>query len=137
MDDSNHKPELSAVTPFLNESKFISHLLSCYSKQDAEFAWEIIFSNSGSQDGTELLIRNFEDDLPPFEIVDSHEVSGAGYARNKGVAHSNSDNIAFCDADDLCFRVQLAGIKLHYWPEAVMYYKLRDTLWQLFVQNFR
>jgi glycosyltransferase involved in cell wall biosynthesis len=38
---------------------------------------------------------------------------------------------------DFCFRSQLAGFKIHYVPEAVMYYRFRSDLDTMFYQAYR
>jgi glycosyltransferase involved in cell wall biosynthesis len=74
--------------------------LKCYSKQDINRPWEIVFIDNRSTDNTCKLIHAYEGKLPPYKLVEANEVPGAGYARNVGVEHCSSDNIVFSDADD-------------------------------------
>lgn len=42
------------------------------------------------------------------------------------------ESFPFADDVDYSWRVQLAGAKLHYVPDALVHYRLRDSLWGLF-----
>ena len=94
------KPAVSVITPFYNAEDTIEKLLLCYSKQDIQESWEIVFVDNRSNDKTCQLIDNFQGTLPPHRIVKAEEMPGAGYARNLGVANCKADTIVFCDADD-------------------------------------
>lgn len=67
---------------------------------------EIIVADNGSTDSTADIVlteskRITASSPVTISLVDCHEISGAGHARNAGVGASNHPNIAFCDADDI------------------------------------
>jgi glycosyltransferase involved in cell wall biosynthesis len=94
------KPAVSVITPFYNAEDTLESLLLCYSKQDIQLPWEIIFVDNRSSDNSCQVINDFSGELPPFKILKAGEMAGAGYSRNVGVASCSSKTIVFCDADD-------------------------------------
>jgi len=94
------KPAVSVVTPFYNAEDTLKQLLLCYSKQDIQLSWEIIFVDNRSSDNSCQVIHDFAGELPPYKILKAEEMPGAGYARNVGVKGCSSEVIVFCDADD-------------------------------------
>lgn len=45
-------------------------------------------------------------------------------------------SLAFLEDTDFCFRAQLAGFRIHYLPEAVVYYRFRSDLDKIFYQAY-
>ncbi|MCB1123238.1 MAG: glycosyltransferase family 2 protein, partial [Verrucomicrobiae bacterium] len=85
---------------FYNAGPYIDCLLACFSRQDIEESWEILFVDNRSTDDTTQKIADYSGDLPPYRVLQAGEKAGAGYARNVGVSQAVSPFIAFCDADD-------------------------------------
>jgi GT2 family glycosyltransferase len=83
-----------------------------------------------------------------------HQMDGPGYFRlghedflpyggagNLGVRRAAFLDVGGLDEEfpghhevDLCFRLQLAGAKLHFAPDALVHYRLRDSFGELFRQ---
>lgn len=64
--------------------------------------------------------------------------SGLGIRRDIHQAQGGFDETLLCLEDtDYCWRLQLAGIKLHFVPEAVIYYRFRHSVEGLYQQACR
>ncbi len=113
-------PTISVVIPAYNAEKWISQTIK--SVQQQTFSdWEIIVIDDGSTDSTLEILKGIVDErLKVF----SYENAGVSVARNRGLAHSAGEFIAFLDADDLwtpdCLELFLAALKQH--PEADVAY---------------
>jgi glycosyltransferase involved in cell wall biosynthesis len=46
-------------------------------------------------------------------------------------------SLKYSEDSELCFRLQLAGTKLHYWEETCLYYRLQTSVWKTCMQNYR
>ncbi len=62
--------------------------------------WEQIFIDDCSSDGSEALIKKFQEKDPRIKYHRLVKNSGAGIARNKGIEVAQGDYIAFLDSDD-------------------------------------
>ncbi len=113
------KPAVSVITPFYNAEDTLEKLLLCYSKQDIQRPWEIVFVDNRSTDNTRKVIETYSGKLPPHKVVEANDMPGAGYARNVGVKSCSSDSIVFCDADDEIpdhhISKMLEGVENHGW----------------------
>lgn len=95
-------PQLvSVVIAALNVRDVIDVQLTALAEQDYQSAFEVIVADNGSSDG----LRAHLDSHPHREKlnlrwVDASESRGVSHARNRGVAASRGDFVAFCDADD-------------------------------------
>ena len=113
-------PIISVVIPAYNAEKWISQTIK--SVQQQTFSdWEIIVIDDGSTDSTLEILKGIVDErLKVF----SYENGGVSVARNRGLAHSAGEFIAFLDADDLWtpdyLELHLAALKQH--PEADVAY---------------
>ncbi|MGK7878225.1 MAG: glycosyltransferase family 2 protein [Xenococcaceae cyanobacterium] len=116
----SRKPTISVVIPAYNAEKWISETIK--SVQQQTFSnWEIIVIDDGSCDGTLETLRGIVDErLKVFP----YEHTGVSVARNRGLAHSAGEFIAFLDADDLwtpdMLELHLAALQKH--PEADVAY---------------
>jgi len=97
-------PKVSVIIPTYNRSAFISKAVSSVLKQTYR-DYEIIIIDDGSTDATAAIIERFNGDKIKY-IYQSHK--GRSSARNKGVAKSNGDYIAFLDSDDVWLPEKLA-----------------------------
>ena len=108
------------IIPAYNAQKWISETIK--SVQQQTFSdWEIIVIDDGSSDGTLETLRGIVDErLKVFP----YEHGGVSVARNRGLAHSSGEFIAFLDADDLwtpdMLELHLAALQKH--PEADVAY---------------
>jgi glycosyltransferase involved in cell wall biosynthesis len=88
---------ISVIIPTFNRVKFLQRAI-CSVLQQHNFAGEIIVADDGSQDSTAEIIGKLIDEYP---ITYSYaENKGPAAARNRGVALSAYDMIAFLDSDD-------------------------------------
>ncbi len=72
---------------------------------------------------------------PPYLLHASS--SGLGIKR---VCHETiggfDESLLFLEDTDYCWRLQLAGVKLHFVPEAVIYYRFRHRLSDIYLQAY-
>ncbi len=87
--------KISTVIPAYNSAKFIQDALISI-RQQTHPVDEIIVIDDGSTDATEVVVREFGNDI----IYIRQENQGPSAARNHGVQCSSGDWIAFLDADD-------------------------------------
>ena len=100
-------PRFSIVMPAYNASATISD--SIRSVQDQTLTdWELLVLDDGSSDDTLEIVRSHAE-LDRRIRVFSQDNSGPSVARNRGVKESNSDIIAFLDADDFWAPERLQG----------------------------
>jgi len=103
-------PLVSVVIPAHNAGKSLAAALHSVAQQDYS-PIEIIVVDDGSTDDTVAVARAFR---PAVRII-SQPQSGAGGARNAGVAVARGELLAFLDADDLMVQGalgKLAGMLL-------------------------
>ena len=86
---------ISVVIPLYNAEKYIGDTLESVFEQTYN-TFEIIVVNDGSTDSSLDVVKKYSD-----VTVISQENQGEAAARNKGVALSKGDFIAFMDHDDL------------------------------------
>lgn len=89
-------PLISVVIPAYNAAKFLHASLRSVLEQDYR-PLEIIVVDDGSTDETAELARSFR----PLVLLLVQPHTGAGAARNTGVAAARGRLLAFLDADDL------------------------------------
>jgi glycosyltransferase involved in cell wall biosynthesis len=88
--------KFSVVIPLYNKALYIQRSLDSVLAQTVQ-DFEIIAVDDGSTDHSADLVRGFTD--PRIRLVQQTN-AGVSAARNRGVAESNADLIAFLDADD-------------------------------------
>ena len=119
------KPYFSVIIPLYNKEKYVSDTIkSVISQTFSDF--EVIVINDGSTDLSQKTVEGFEDKrIKLFNLKNS----GVSHARNYGVSMSNSDLIAFIDADDLWSPNHLKDLKdLHEdFPDCGLYAKAYTT----------
>lgn len=89
-------PSVSAVIPVHNGERYLAEAIASVLAQTAQVS-EIVVVDDGSADGS----RSVAERIGTPVRVAAVEHAGAGAARNRGVAESTGDLIAFLDADDL------------------------------------
>lgn len=94
MDDVTNK--ISVVIPLYNKEKYIERAISSVLNQSIR-DFEIIVVDDGSTDDGKAIVEAIQDQR--IKII-SQKNQGVSAARNKGIQISNSDLIAFLDADD-------------------------------------
>ncbi|MDG3009095.1 glycosyltransferase [Rhodococcus sp. D2-41] len=95
-------PELvSVVIAALDVRDVIDVQLNALAEQDYEGAVEVVVADNGSSDGLrQHLEAHPHRERLSLRWVDASGARGVSHARNRGVAESRGDFIAFCDADD-------------------------------------
>ena len=93
-------PLITVLTPSYNRRNTLPALYeSLCNQRKFDFEWMII--DDGSQDGTNLLIQNYIDSHPPFEIrYIWKENGGKASATNWALSKIRTEFIYFMDSDD-------------------------------------
>lgn len=92
-------PVVSVVVPAYNAEKTLEETLDALRAQSYR-DWECVVVDDGSVDSTGDIVRRFAADDARFRLV-TQENQGSAGAYNTGVAHSRSNLIAICSADDI------------------------------------
>jgi hypothetical protein len=94
-----HSPTLSIVAPIFNVEEWLVPFLESMLAQT--FAdWEAILVVDGSPDGSLAIARDFARQDDRFVVLDCVN-GGVGSARNRGLALTRGEYLAFADPDDL------------------------------------
>ena len=96
MDVDTAKPKVSVIIPAYNEATYINRLLEALSKQDFD-SFEVIVSDADSGDGTEEVVKSFNDKLDIRMVTSPPKGPGAG--RNVGAKAARGEWLLFLDAD--------------------------------------
>ncbi len=88
---------VSVVIPAYNEATYIDRLLDALAKQDFK-DFEVIVSDAESNDGTDKVVKGFEDKLD-IKFVESAP-KGPAHGRNIGAKLAKGEWLLFLDADD-------------------------------------
>jgi len=115
----NHAPtkELSILLPAYNEAAQIEQCVRQVERATKVFldSYEIIVSEDGSTDKTDLLVANMAEHNPNLYLIHSKNRLGKGKAIKNAVAKSNGAYIVFMDVDlatDLsCLPALLEAVK--------------------------
>jgi hypothetical protein len=107
--------EFSVVVPAYNAASTIAATLDAILAQTAA-AREIVVVNDGSKDDTRGALEPYRDRVTVIHQTNS----GVSATRNRGVAETSSEWLAFCDADDLWDpdKLRVASAVLAAWPDA-------------------
>ena len=96
-------PLVSVVLPAYNAGRYIAESLRSVTAQRGDFRLEILVVDDGSSDNTRERVQTF----PQVRLI-SQRNAGPSAARNRGIAASNGDFVAFLDSDDLWTEDKLA-----------------------------
>ena len=84
-----------------NSEKYIRNCLDSLLNQGLAIKdYEIIVVNDGSTDGSEQIVRQYNDKYENIKII-TVKNGGQSYARNIGIDNANGDYLFFVDSDDL------------------------------------
>lgn len=90
---------VSIITPVYNSEQYLtSNIVSVQAQTHAN--WEQILVDDCSSDGSEALIKSFQEKDLRIKYHRLETNSGAGIARNKGIELAEGNYIAFLDSDD-------------------------------------
>jgi glycosyltransferase involved in cell wall biosynthesis len=92
--------KVSIILPVYNGEKYLSETIDSIIEQT--FAdWEIVAVNDGSTDNSHSILQQYKSNLgSKIKIIDQ-ENSGVSVARNVAIDNSESEYLAFIDADDM------------------------------------
>ncbi len=93
--------QLSVVIPARNAAATIGFQLEALTTQETSAVYEVIVVDNGSTDGTARIAAEYAQRSVPLQVVDATGRANVAYARNVGVQYAQSNNLAFCDADDI------------------------------------
>ncbi len=122
MEASGQRKEVSVLLPVYNEAMHIEKciqeikaVLSCLSS-----TYEIIISEDGSTDGTDLIVRSILPTNPNLRLLHSDARLGKGKALKKAIREAAGDIIVFMDAD--------LSTSLNYLPKVLQAIRDQDGL---------
>jgi glycosyltransferase involved in cell wall biosynthesis len=107
-------PRVSVIIPLYNKERYIARCLDSVLAQTFS-DYEVIIVDDGSTDGSSAVVSRYASEKVRCVRQDN---AGPGAARNRGVAESSGEFIAFLDADDEWhpqFLERLVGF-LDRWP---------------------
>ncbi|WP_270333571.1 glycosyltransferase family 2 protein [Ligilactobacillus acidipiscis] len=97
--DIHNANDLDIIIPVYNVSAYIVDCLNSILKQKTKYKIKIILIEDGSTDGSDQLIKQYENDPRVKIIYQSNQ--GVSAARNRGLDYLDSAYVMFVDADDL------------------------------------
>ena len=111
-------PEISIVMPTYNHAQYVGTAIGSALAQTFQ-NFELIIIDNYSDDGTEDIVRSFDDVRIRYEKFRNDGIIGA--SRNRGMALARGDLIAFLDSDDRWHESKLAVVMtaFEYTPEIV------------------
>jgi len=125
-----NQPEVSVVTIFFNEERFLREAIESVVAQTRS-DWELLLVNDGSTDSSPAIARQYSERYPGKVRCIEHEGRsnrGMSASRNLGIAQAKGKYISFLDADDVWFpyklEQQVAILEAH--PRAAMVYGNRQ-----------
>ena len=94
-----HDPNVSVVIPCYNAERYLVQTLNSVLAQTYKNV-HIVAVDDGSTDRTSVILENYSNRITTLTHKDKGN-HGAPLSMNLGLSHSDSDYIAFLDADDL------------------------------------
>ena len=99
-------PRVSIVIPLYDKADVLMETLTCVQSQTVR-DFEVIVIDDGSTDGGGALVEAVAD--PRFRLL-RQENLGVSAARNRGILESQTQWVAFLDADDIWLSTHLADL---------------------------
>jgi glycosyltransferase involved in cell wall biosynthesis len=93
--------DLSVVIPARNVEATLPEQLDALLAQEWAARWEIIVVDNESTDRTARIAAEYARQHPRVRVASASGGAGVNYVRACGIAAAHSDNIAFCDGDDI------------------------------------
>ena len=98
MSRSTPLTQLSIIMPTYNQTNYIGESIKSIQNQTCT-NWELIIVDDGSDDDTEKIIRQINDDRIVF--IKAGRIGIGGKIKNIGLEKASGELIAFIDSDDL------------------------------------
>lgn len=92
------RPKVSIIVPLYNKAPYVTKALESIAPQTYT-DWECIVVNDGSTDKSAEIVERLTINDERFRLI-NQENAGVSAARNRGIAESCGDYVAFLDADD-------------------------------------
>jgi glycosyltransferase involved in cell wall biosynthesis len=93
--------QLCVVIPARNEEARIGEQLEALITQECDVDWGVVVVDNGSTDRTAEVVKRYGERSSRVRLVSAPERGDQSFAANRGVAASEADAVAFCDADDV------------------------------------
>jgi glycosyltransferase involved in cell wall biosynthesis len=97
-------PKVSVILPVYNAEKYLKEAIDSVLLQTFS-DFELLVVNDGSTDGSEHIIRGYNDER--IRYIRNEKNCGLIYTLNRAVAEAKGEYIARMDADDICFAERL------------------------------
>lgn len=97
---SFNAPAVSVIIPVRNSGRYFRECLDSVTRQTLQDI-EIIIINDASTDGSDAVAEAYAAQDHRITLIHHNESTGAGPARNDGIAIAKGEYIAFMDSDDL------------------------------------
>ena len=97
-------PVISVVIPTYNRAHLIKRAIDSVLSQTYQ-DFELIIVDDGSNDNTEDIVKNINDDR--IRYIRHNKNKGSSAARNTGIENSKGEYIAFLDSDDVWLEKKL------------------------------
>lgn len=97
---SFNTPAVSVIIPVRNSGRYFRECLDSVTRQTLQDI-EIIIIDDASTDGSDTVAEAYAAQDPRITVIHHTESTGAGPARNDGMAIAKGEYIAFMDSDDL------------------------------------
>jgi glycosyltransferase involved in cell wall biosynthesis len=91
-------PKVSVIIPSYNRANYIADTIKSVQDQTYE-NWEMIILDDGSDDNTQEIVGQIEDNRIHF--IKNKRIGIVGAIKNMGITKSSGELIAFIDSDDL------------------------------------
>ena len=93
------RPSVTAVVCAYNEAANMGGLSRTLLTRDADTFDELIVVSSGSTDGTDDIVRQFQESAPKLRLISETERTGKAHAVNLALDEARGDIIILIDAD--------------------------------------
>lgn len=97
-------PKISVIIPLYNGKKFIKETLNSVFRQTYK-DFEVVVINDGSTDNPEGELKSY---LPRIKYIQQKNSGCPAGAKNRGIAESSGEYLAFLDQDDIWLRDKLS-----------------------------